>query len=56
MNNVQLFNKTNEKYLILYMPTPLQDILRKLAALKDHDTNSDFQQLFEVLTSKKSNT
>lgn len=50
MNNVQLFNKNNENYLILYMPTPLQDILKKLAALKEHNAVSDFQQLFEILT------
>ena len=50
MNNVQLFNKNNEQYLILYMPTPLQAILKKLQALKDQNMAADFQQLFEILT------
>lgn len=53
MNNVQLFNKNNENYLILYMPSPLQDILRKLAALKERGAASEFQELFEVLTQEE---
>ena len=30
MNNVQLFNKTNEKYIIKCLPSPLRDVLKQL--------------------------
>ncbi len=50
INNIQLFNKRNEKYLIDYMPTPLDGILKKLCTLKSTDETVAFTQFFDALT------
>ena len=49
MNNVQIFNKLKEKYLIDYMPGPLKTILKQLEQLKDSDASINFTQFFDTL-------
>lgn len=49
MNNMQLFNNNNEKYLLDYLPNPLRDILKKLKLIKDGSANIDFIQFFDTL-------
>jgi DNA primase len=50
MNNMQLFNKNNEGYLIPYMPSPLQGILKRLQILAKSSDTLEFKHLFEALT------
>jgi DNA primase len=49
MNNIELFNNTNEKYLLEYLPSPLRDILEKLKLLKQETGSVDFVAFFDRL-------
>lgn len=49
MNNMQLFNIQNEKYLLEYLPNPLCDILKKLKVLKNEHDSVDFIEFFDKL-------
>jgi len=53
INNMQLFNNNNEKYLLEYLPSPLRDILKKLKLEKDADAGIDFIQFFDKLHDKE---
>lgn len=50
LNNIQLFNNSNENYLIEYLPNPLRDILQKLKLIKNEKTGIDFIQFFDKLS------
>lgn len=49
LNNVQLFNKCNEKYLLEYMPSPLGGILKKLQECMFTYTPFTFVSFFDML-------
>ncbi|MCX5922406.1 MAG: DNA primase [Candidatus Dependentiae bacterium] len=49
MDNMQLFNSKNDKYLLEYLPAPLRDILEKLKSLTEHRKGIDFIQFFDTL-------
>lgn len=49
MNNMQLFNKENEEYLITYLPHPLNALLCQLHEAKKTNPAIDFIQYFDTL-------
>jgi|GEM_PF-275996 len=49
INNAQLLNSTNEKYLTNYMPRPLRDILQKLNEYKSNNEQIAFVSFFDTL-------
>jgi DNA primase len=51
INNAQLLNSTNEKYLTSYMPQPLRDILQKLNEYKSNNQSIAFVSFFDTLSS-----
>lgn len=53
INNMQLLNINNEKYLLEYLPSPLRDILKKLKYEKDAYAGLDFLQFFDKLNDKE---
>lgn len=50
INNAQLLNSTNEKYLTNYMPQPLRDILQKLNEYKSNNQSIAFVSFFDTLS------
>jgi len=50
INNAQLLNSTNEKYLTNYMPEPLRDILQKLNEYKSNNQSIAFVSFFDTLS------
>ncbi len=55
MNNVKLFNTTNEDYLIAYLPSPLRDILHNLKNARSAQPSLDFITFFDMLSSEQQN-
>lgn len=55
MNNAELFNNTNEKYLLQYLPNPLRDILEKLKIIKDEHGFIKFVDFFDRLSDIEKN-
>lgn len=55
MNNIELFNNSNEKYLIEYLPNPLRDILKKLKMIKEEAPNMNFVAFFDKLSDTEKN-
>ena len=53
INNMQLLNNGNEKYLLEYLPSPLRDILKKLKLLKEEYAGLNFIQFFDKLNDKE---
>jgi len=55
MNNIELFNNTNEKYLLEYLPAPLRDILKRLKEAKEETQNVNFIAFFDKLSNTEKN-
>jgi len=53
LNNIQLFNKESEEYLITYLPNPLRAILKKLKQLKQENALLDFIHFFDALDTQE---
>lgn len=53
INNMQLLNINNEKYLLEYLPSPLRDILKRLKLEKDTQADLDFLQFFDKLNDQE---
>lgn len=50
INNAELLNSTNEKYLTNYLPVPLRDILQKLQEYKSTHQSIAFVSFFDTLS------
>lgn len=55
MNNIDLFNNTNEKYLLEYFPSSLRDILTKLKLAKEETQRINFVDFFDKLSNTEKN-
>jgi DNA primase len=55
MNNTDLFNNTNEKYLIEFFPGVLRDILKKLKQAKEQSNKVHFVDFFDQLSNAEKN-
>jgi DNA primase len=53
LNNIQLFNNGNEKYLLNYMPGPFRAILKRIHELQASGRGFDFAHFFETLNSQQ---
>lgn len=53
MNNIQLFNKTNEECLVEYFASPLREVLQKLKIFKDKEPSLEFIHFFDKLNKQE---
>ena len=49
INNINLFTKSNESFLLEYLPISLRDILKRLKLVKEENASIDFMQFFSLL-------
>lgn len=49
MNNIQLFNRENEEYLLEYLPEPLSILLEKLKSAKNRHQGLTFTDYYGIL-------
>lgn len=56
INNIELFNNTNEKYLLEYLPNPLRAILEKLQQEKAKNSELTLRVFFDRLTDFEKST
>lgn len=53
MQDIQIFNRENEEYLLEYLPDPFCSILTQLKQAKDTNPSLDFAQFFDMLKSQE---